>query len=248
MSNTYIPNAFTTGRVIRGLPGTEPKDMTLIATVSKNGEEVSQQFTAKILPWTHSEIVSNNASILSIDSVLGNNIRANSIQHDLSLPTTGENGATISWNSSNNGVINPETGEVTRPSFSQGDINVTLTATITSGTETTRLEFEFGVIRLDQTPQQRLNEMLNAYMPIILGNNHSWNEITSNLVPPDTPTGVHYSLESSNPSVISPHSGQVTRPSAGGSGNIEVLLTFRLTEGDITATKTEYANVIALPE
>lgn len=52
-----------------------------------------------------------------------------SITGNLVLPTVGKWGVTISWISDNPDVINPETGEVTRPEAGEEDVTVTLTAT-----------------------------------------------------------------------------------------------------------------------
>lgn len=49
----------------------------------------------------------------------------------LTLPTTGSFDATIVWESTNNAVINDETGVVTLPT--EGNVTVTLTATVTVG-------------------------------------------------------------------------------------------------------------------
>ena len=52
----------------------------------------------------------------------------------LSLPSSGENGTTITWTSSDETIINSSTGEVTMPA--NGQAIVTLTATLELGTET----------------------------------------------------------------------------------------------------------------
>ncbi len=54
------------------------------------------------------------------------------VEDDLVLPTTGANGATISWSSSAPSVIS-STGTVTRPPAGDDDASVTLTATATRG-------------------------------------------------------------------------------------------------------------------
>ncbi|MCT2537043.1 hypothetical protein NYQ66_14985, partial [Aquibacillus koreensis] len=65
-----------------------------------------------------------------------------SVTADLELLTEDRNGSRIEWLSDDETVINPETGEVTRPSHISGDQPVTLTAKTDNGT----VEKEFVVI------------------------------------------------------------------------------------------------------
>lgn len=60
--------------------------------------------------------------------------------YDLSLPTVGTHGATISWSSSASGVIS-NSGAVTRPAAGQAPASVTLTATISLNGQTTSKTF-----------------------------------------------------------------------------------------------------------
>lgn len=65
------------------------------------------------------------------------------IDSDLSLPTVGANGTEIIWQSSNEAVISND-GTVTRPN-AEGFFEVTLTATIRSGSESIQKDFTFSV-------------------------------------------------------------------------------------------------------
>jgi len=58
----------------------------------------------------------------------------NSVTGDLTLPTTGDNGSTITWSSGNPAVVGAD-GTVNRPSYGSGDVTVTLTATVQKGGE-----------------------------------------------------------------------------------------------------------------
>ena len=66
------------------------------------------------------------------------------ITNNLNLPTQGNNGSTITWESSNPEVIST-TGVVTRPEVGSPDAAVTLTATAVNGTATLTKEFTFTV-------------------------------------------------------------------------------------------------------
>lgn len=81
--------------------------------------------------------IANSALDLgNIDSVIG----------DLELAYSGPFASALSWTSSNESVINPVTGKVTRPARGEADATVTLTATITLAGESTVKEFVATVI------------------------------------------------------------------------------------------------------
>ncbi|MER2490833.1 LamG-like jellyroll fold domain-containing protein [Catenovulum sediminis] len=82
-------------------------------------------------------------SIAEQDLDLGN---LNSVIDNLILPHTGPFASALSWSSSDDSVINPQTGEVTRPERGQADVEVTLTATITLDGQSTTKEFVANVI------------------------------------------------------------------------------------------------------
>jgi hypothetical protein len=68
------------------------------------------------------------------------------VKANMNLPTAGRNGTTISWESSDPSVIS-NTGEVTRPAEGEGNVEVTLTATITLNDESATREFVAVVIQ-----------------------------------------------------------------------------------------------------
>jgi hypothetical protein len=72
---------------------------------------------------------------LSWNAIRGNNASANAVTTNLSLPTNGTNGSTITWSSSNTAVIF-NNGVVTRPAAGTGSATITLTAAIKNGAAT----------------------------------------------------------------------------------------------------------------
>jgi hypothetical protein len=72
---------------------------------------------------------------LTWDSIKGENGAPDNVTTNLTnpLPTTGTNGTAISWRADPANWINTTTGEVTRPTSTQGDQTVSLTATISKG-------------------------------------------------------------------------------------------------------------------
>ncbi|MFC0439888.1 family 43 glycosylhydrolase [Kutzneria buriramensis] len=79
----------------------------------------------------------NSLSVPNIDDVRGN----------LTLPTAGPTGATVSWTSSDRKVITP-TGEVTRPPVGGKPANVVLTATVRLGRDSASRRFTATVTPL----------------------------------------------------------------------------------------------------
>lgn len=76
-----------------------------------------------------------------------------SVKENLTLPTVGENGSTISWTSSKPEILSAE-GEVNRPEGE--DVTVTLTASISCGEATDTREFTVKVLAVKApTPAER---------------------------------------------------------------------------------------------
>lgn len=71
------------------------------------------------------------------------NIRT--VEFNLQLPTKGENGSTISWETGHDRIISVD-GKVTRPKYGMGSRTVPLTATIRYGDAETRRVFEVRVL------------------------------------------------------------------------------------------------------
>lgn len=77
------------------------------------------------------------AAITAADAVTGIDLGDTSaVTRSLTLPTAAAGGSTVTWASSNPGVVSP-TGAVTRPAAGQPDANVTLTPTYTIGDAST---------------------------------------------------------------------------------------------------------------
>ncbi len=79
---------------------------------------------------------------------------AASVTQDMTLPTTGDNGTTITWVSSDTAVI-ANNGAVTRPAANAADASVTLTATITKNSASDTKDFTLTVIKKDTVEANR---------------------------------------------------------------------------------------------
>jgi hypothetical protein len=115
-------------------------------TQAPSPPDIAGQITNSINDSTHNNNNNETQQQPNNNSNRGGNSNANAVAaakgalnitydgtaSSISLPTGGANGTTITWNSSNPSIIS-NTGNVIRPSTG-GDVEVTLTATITRGT------------------------------------------------------------------------------------------------------------------
>jgi len=115
---------------------TQTKDITFTA-LSDQGKTI---WGIKSIPRTDEQIVQIIKEELG--KILGD---TSAVISDLTLPTEGIEGATISWSSSNPSVI-AEDGTVRRPPAGSGNAVVILTATITKGDYTDTKAFEVVVL------------------------------------------------------------------------------------------------------
>jgi len=111
--------------------------VTLTATLTMGTATTTKEFVYTIQPLdpTSTEAVGAAATTI-IEQSLPSGSTESAVIGDLSLPVTGDWGTTVTWDSSNDAIINPETGDVTRPAFGSGDVTVDLTSTITVDGET----------------------------------------------------------------------------------------------------------------
>ncbi|MGA1940680.1 immunoglobulin-like domain-containing protein [Arcobacter sp. YIC-310] len=137
---------------------TEDKEVTLTATI---GNE-TKIFALTVLKEEASDAnsVNKDKELLTLSSILGDNTDKNSIIYNLfkPLPSSGANGSTISWSSSNESYLTNE-GDVLRDA--NANKTVVLTATITKGNETVTKEFTFQVMQ-NKIETETSNEFKNA--------------------------------------------------------------------------------------
>ena len=95
------------------------------------------------------DAVNNAAAALTWSIIAGANAASNDVRTNLNLPTIGDDGVAIAWSSDNAAHIS-DTGVVTRPGYAEGNMAVTLTATITKGAESR--DVTFALIVTAQNP------------------------------------------------------------------------------------------------
>lgn len=159
------------------------------------------------------------------------NTDINAVTGDLTLPQRGDQGSTITWESSDNTVID-ENGTVYRGPM--GDKEATLTATIKNGACVNTKTFDLTVAqKTEDLPL--LEEALNAItFDTIKNNNTAQDRVISALNLPDSgANGATVEWISSDESVITT-TGEVTRYAE---TNKKVRLTAMVTVDDNTGTK-----------
>ncbi|WP_164990342.1 family 43 glycosylhydrolase [Agromyces albus] len=154
------------------------------------------------------------------------------VEGNLTLPTSGPNGAAIAWASSDPEVISAS-GVVTRPAASDGDASVTLTATVTRGGATGTKQFVATVIA--EEDDQAIVDAAAAALAIT-----NVDDVRGNLTLPGAPAGTQIAWASSAPATITTD-GVVVRPAS----DTDVTLTATVTRNGATATREFVATVRA---
>ncbi|TCB88754.1 beta-xylosidase [Micromonospora zingiberis] len=127
-----------TGAVTRPAAGADPASVTLTATVTRGAATATRTFTATVLPdASDRERVEAAAAALAL-------VHADDVRGNLTLPTSGLHGATVSWRSARPEIVAPD-GVVNRPPNGAGDVTVTVTATVVLGAASTERNFELTV-------------------------------------------------------------------------------------------------------
>jgi hypothetical protein len=129
------------GTVTRPRPGSGDADVTLTATVTFAGHTATRTFTVRVLEdLTDAEKVA--AALAAIEIPDAREVRGN-----LTLPTTGRYGVTLSWKSSDSTVVTP-TGEVRRPAYGSPAVKVKLKVEAKYGSAKDKRTIELTVLPL----------------------------------------------------------------------------------------------------
>ena len=140
--------------VTRPNESTGDKEVTITATVAKSGgTDQTKDIKITIKAYTAEEaaaaaaneaIATDKEALDSEDFTYSEGEDKDNVKNDFTLPTSGANGTTIAWeektDEGNNVVVTDGSVSVKRPSSSEGDQTVTLTATISKekGTSETK--------------------------------------------------------------------------------------------------------------
>ncbi|MFD0670737.1 immunoglobulin-like domain-containing protein [Cohnella sp. GCM10027633] len=136
------------------------------------------------IPPTDAEAIQLASDALTWDAIKGANTRQDLVETDLTLATAGSTSTSIVWTSTNNAVIDSNTGEVDRQ---QNNEAVTLTATISKGTAAPVVKTFLIVVRGTGTgtDADAVTHMIDKLTwDLIKGANVIQGNVTTNLVLP----------------------------------------------------------------
>lgn len=147
------------GTVTRPAPGSPDATVTLTATAQTRGQSAPapRTYTVTVRALTASDTAADRDALQVPDVVRGN----------VTLPARGAAGSPVTWTSSNDELISSAVvdgkapGVVTRPAWGQPDAEVTLTATVGTGTDAVTRTFDVKVAALPRGAED--NRYLFAY-------------------------------------------------------------------------------------
>jgi hypothetical protein len=213
--------------------------VTLIANLSSNGVMDIKLFTLVVKQQlSDADKVSADKAALAIVFTEGDS--ANSVTSKLTLPVFGVNGSTITWISSTPTVISNDGKTVTRPINGQGDVTVTLIATLTSNVVSDVKVFTV-VVKQQVTDAQKVAAD-KAALQIGFTGTDTAASVTSKLTFPVV--GVNGSTivwYSSNAAIVSDN-GTVVRPAAG-TGDKTVTITAVII-GNVSVDTKSFAVIV----
>ncbi|MFF8845208.1 immunoglobulin-like domain-containing protein [Streptomyces sp. NPDC015127] len=161
------------------------------------------------------------------------------VTQDLRLPSTGPNGSTVIWSSSDENVVSPS-GTVTRPAPGTGPATVVLTATVTSGEARAQKQFTV-VVPAELTAREKVTEAADALRV------RDADDIRGNItLPTGGAHGTRISWKSTDKKVVT-ETGDVSRP-AHGDDPVAVRLTATVRLGDTQAKRRFDLTVRPLPK
>lgn len=206
--------------------------MTMSGTIYSDSEIVAQD---KI--WLTGDLVfeANDFEVYEFGdgSILYYNITDNLI-----LPLEGENGSTITWDSSDESVIETN-GTVHRPKYSEGNKDVILTATLVSGEEKIVKTFSIEVNSLEPTSDEVSVKADYDWLTgdVIHYGSYSDNIVSNMKLPKEGNNGSIISWVSSAPEWINTD-GKVTQPPFSYAlDSVTVTLTATISKGTVSREK-----------
>ena len=226
------PSIAADGTVSRPVTGDLP--VTLTATITLNAASDTKVFIVTLkAQMTDVQAVAAAKAALAIGYASGDS--ADSVTQNLTLPTTGSSGCTISWASNDESLVSI-TGVVQQPLT--GDAQVTLTATISSHAVSDTAAFTVTV--KGQMSDADAVAAAKAALNITYASGDSAASVTQNVgLPASGSDGCSISWAADTPAVIS-IAGAVTQPA---SDPVVVTLTATITSHSASDTKVFVLNV-----
>jgi subtilisin family serine protease len=220
------------------------QNFTSLVTYTVTGlDNTTQNYIVTITPGVDPDVqsVSSDKASLTDASIKNTNTDLSNVTSPLSvLPTSGSNGSTISWLSSNPSVLSNDGQTVNRPGYGGSNVSLTLTATLTKGSANDTKVFNIIVLAMPDPDIALIAlDKDNLTSSLIKNENTDLLHITSRLsvLPVSGSNGSTISWVSSNPSVLSNDGQTVNRP-AYRQSNVGLTLTATLTKGIVSDTKS----------
>ena len=226
--------------------------VTLTATITIGEDKLTHDFEVVVAMIPAADQVA--AAKLALETRYASTIGDDTydVTNDLTLVTS-EAGVSVSWVSSDTSIIAND-GTVTRPSFTTGSQNVTLTATLTKGDVTDTVVFYAYVVQLDKTAAETVSEVFDIVVTFPanegLTGSEEWLGTVDGIaafLPTYSYEGTEFTIAwtSDNAALaIADGEGTVTRP-ATGEDDVTVTVTATIVYGGETFTRTYEFKVLA---
>lgn len=179
------------------------------AEITRGEAITSKDFHLNVLRISDKESVGMDFSSLEIGFSQDDNYH--NISKNINLPLTGDNATIIRWSSDDPWIIT-NTGIVSRPTYTEGDKRVTVTAIVSRGNESNTKLFPLTVIRKAPTDTESVRQAVQD-IELMFENDIPTDSVVNDLsLPRQMEHNVSVSWTSSNPSVIA-NDGKVEQPS-----------------------------------
>ncbi len=216
---------------------TDPPTEGQFAEVKIYNKALSAEEIQAMYDVTDADIVAADKAELSLGDT-------SAVTEDITLPTKGVNGSTITWKSQNSAIkIEDGVAKVTRPAQEQPNVSGKLTATITYKDENDTKDFDVTV--LAEYSDEQIAEHDAQAIVEALGD---LSAVMGNITLPKAEWGSEVKWESTNPAItIEDGVAKVTRP-AQGEKNATGKLIVTVTYGKKEVKKEIDVTVVALRE
>lgn len=242
----------TLGVVSRPSVGANNANITLTALCERGNEIQEREFTVTVLSWTTTEELEQAVALTNWDLIKKNNTNSQAITGALSLPAKVGRDVETVWSTTSN-MLDINTGTITRPSYTQGQLSLSITATLSHGGSTRIINLPVFVIAPLPMTNSEVLSVANGSLEasLFLGTNEALNKITSGMKLPyrlsntdasraviswSLVTHTTYTTLASHPNIALSSGAEfslaaVTRPTLV-DGNAKVALKATITVGD----------------
>lgn len=233
-----------TGTVIQPAYADGNQVVTLTAYVSKNEITLSTTFTLTVLRKAMDDEYAVAQARSALNVIYTGTDNESNVTSDVVLPTAGENGTSITWESNNTSYIT-ELGAVSRPSYLTGNVEVTLTATITKNETALSKTFTLIVIKNLITDSEAVQQATDSLTIGYASGDNASNVTQSVTLATSGSDGTAISWETTDAACITTL-GAVTRP-VYGAGNKTITLTATISKNGASDSKSFILTVIETP-